>query len=307
VVKEGATGGTFGAVTGGAMPVVAQGMRNLGGGIAESARAKMAQLSAALDAASQGRAVDLGAAQRQAQAMADEAKRGINQPLAAELQDLADALKTAPANFHGATEKVVQGTPGATKLVRYDEPHFDLSEERPHGTYFSYDTPGFESPHKDLMSVPTPYRAEVSAKNILTVPEFRIHSDRFRGITWDSAGPSSAGTSALKALSSPDNFNRIMGLSKSELVKDLSEKFPGPDYSRYFDRTELREAYGAQLARARGYDAIAQKSISPDFDEFVSLSKNAIRQPEESLKIAPTQLMPPPQRQPQRIMPPPGQ
>lgn len=181
------------------------------------------------------------------------------------------------------TGKVIDAQPvdaqaAPRPIVRYDEPGVAPDASKPHGAYFSFDGPGFESPHAEDFEKPTASRAQATATNPLVVPPERVQSDRFRGITHDSAGPASAGVSALKQLTTPPELSRILKLSKPDLVSELGEKFPGPDYTKYSDRTELREAYGAQLARSQGYDAIEQHDPqSPNFSEYVALHPDAYK------------------------------
>ena len=66
-------------------------------------------------------------------------------------------------------------------------------------------------------------------------------------------------------------------MKKNELVDLLNKNFPGPDYSKYYDAYELLEAFGAQLAKKQGYDAIIlEDKEMPEFSEIVVLKDDII-------------------------------
>jgi len=145
LLKQAGKGAAWGAASGAAMPVIASGLRRVAEDVAdsalgigmkdrrygktpaaaildetsgispatieESARNKMGELQAQMAAAGQGKTVDIGNAQRLAQQLAYQKAGGINQPLAKEMQEMADSLSNAPSSsFHGAS----QWSPGPT-------------------------------------------------------------------------------------------------------------------------------------------------------------------------------------------------
>ena len=153
----------------------------------------------------------------------------------------------------------------------------------PQGAYFSLLDKEGTSPHEDLG--PVVQRGTQAAKNPLEVPETTVEHARFgRG----KSGEADSGVSALKMLQ-PQEFERLRTASKADLVKELSEKFPGPDYTRYHDSYDLLSVYGAQEARAAGHDAIVlhdqkfaattpewKAAGAKDFSEYVALHPDAI-------------------------------
>jgi N12 class adenine-specific DNA methylase len=159
-------------------------------------------------------------------------------------------------------------------LERYDEEGQSPDADKPHGAYFTLKQEGVESPHSDVGPVHT--EAEVSGKNTLEVSPVKVQHARFKGATADSSGEVSAGVAALKHLSSASEFERLRKSSKAELVDELNNQFPGPDYSKYYDSYELLEALGAQKARAAGFDSIhLNDQASPKFSEYVALKPDA--------------------------------
>jgi len=315
-LKAGAKGAAFGAAAGGAMPVVAQGLRNLGGGIAEaavgigkndrkygktpgqaildetsgltpaaveeSARARMAQLSATLDAASQGRPVDIGAAQRQAQAMADEAKRGVNQPLAAELQELADALKAAPANFHGA-----QAAPGviADTQMGPDAARIKRDFSNRFLRWNSNKSPTANSAGKQV------YRTIDNAIDT-AIPEAAETNQRISSLI---PVAQRAEDKQLQAGAAQRVMHRIAAHTGAGIGAAAGYQLGGPTGAAMgLIIPELLASTPVEMAAARTLDA-PSKSPAAVENLFRYLLSRGV------------QLMPPPQRQPQQVMPPPGQ
>lgn len=194
---------------------------------------------------------------------------GLNDPMSA-WGGPARAMAPLVGKGKGAAEALALKQK-APLITRWDSGSIDNS--RPHGVYF---TLGGKSPHDDIGS--TFHVGEATPKNPLILQQQTAYSERFRGWTHNSEGPTSAGIAALKALSTPEEFNRLIRASKADLIKELRAKFPGYDYTRYYDRHELREAYGAHLARQKGYDAIVYPDEQhPEFSEYVALTPDAYR------------------------------
>lgn len=161
----------------------------------------------------------------------------------------------------------VQGLP----LVRHEQPGVEISADRPHGAYFTVKTET-PSPHADLGK---PNFATATPSNPFIVSSgFRVEHRRFGEF---KGGSASAGVTALHDLVGPKEFERLRNATKPDLVRELAARFPGPDYSKYFDSYELLEAYGAQLAREHGYDAIYQPDAKqPEWSEYVALKPSAL-------------------------------
>jgi hypothetical protein len=151
----------------------------------------------------------------------------------------------------------------------------------PQGAYYSLLEKASDSPHQDLG--PLAEQATPTAKNPLVLPETDITHPRFGEFEHGSAD---AGVSALKQLVDPATFERLRTSSKASLIQELSEKFPGTDYSKYHDAYDLLSVYGAQEARAVGHDALilpdhVRARTNPDwrgqdFSEYVALHPDAI-------------------------------
>lgn len=174
------------------------------------------------------------------------------------------------------TKKVVNSE---YNIIRKLEKGEVLDYKKPHGLYF---TVGKVSPHADIGIGEV--KALMTGSKVLEVPQETIKHLRF-GILGE--GEVSAGVSALKKLTSEQEFNRLIKLDKNSLIKELNYKYPGYDYSKYYDSYELLEAYGGQLARSDGYDAILliDKKL-PEFSEYVALNKQAIRElGEETVEV----------------------
>lgn len=169
-----------------------------------------------------------------------------------------------------------------SRLLRVDVEGVDLASAargKPQGLYFTLDT-GVPSPHADVG--PATFRAIASPKNPLFAPEITVKHQRFR-IFFRDEGTADAGVSALSELVEPREFQRLLKLSGQELVVEMSERFPAVNWARHLsdmgDSYDLLSAYGAQLARRRGFDAIIhQDRLFPDLSEFVALTDDAFRE-----------------------------
>lgn len=153
-------------------------------------------------------------------------------------------------------------------------------EDRPQGLYMSIvkEKDGYVSPFEDVGDVTL--FGTLKAKNPLILDELIAEHARFG---WRESGYVSSGISALHQLVGEAEFKKLMKLSKSEVKKLLEEQFPGPDYSRYHDAYDLLEAYAAQLARTKGYDAfILEDKRNPEFSEVAVLNNSALEYDKES-------------------------
>lgn len=170
------------------------------------------------------------------------------------------------------------------KVIRYGGGSADAS--RPHGLYTSLLDNGHPSPHEDLG---TPTTGVANGKKVLDIHAANIEHPRFGDM---KSGGVDAGVGALKQLSSPEEFEQFRKMSKQELVDYLTEKYPGHDYSKFYDAYELLGALGANKARDLGYDSLYRpdehipkmdsgyrdemKEHIKDFTEYVGLTPDAI-------------------------------
>lgn len=163
-------------------------------------------------------------------------------------------------------------------VYRRDTSKADLSaSRRPQGLYLSLvqDKATFKTPHEEAGD--TDYWGIARPKNPLFVDPIWVEHARFRPFT---RGPASAAVAALKKLLTEEEFNKVLKMSKQELLELLKREFPGYDYDKYAQEADayaLLEAYAAQLARKRGYDAIIQVDpMSPEFSELVALKDDIL-------------------------------
>lgn len=143
------------------------------------------------------------------------------------------------------------------------------SPNKPHGLYVS---PGdIDSPHKNLGGTRSTWKLDDDAK-VLTV------EDRKETAIRKDADGSDAGVNAAYQLLGPKTFDQLKRSTKQELIDFANEWYPGPDYTKYFDKQELIAAIGAQEARKQGYDALympddpMMAKFRGDFTEIVLLN-----------------------------------
>lgn len=170
------------------------------------------------------------------------------------------------------------------RLFRVDRVGADLTpESRPNGTYYSLvEHDDFQSPHAEDVASEGPtvdYHARGTTKDVLELPE------EFMDIPSRSAGfgpvSLSAGVLALKHLA-PGEFKRLLGMDRDELVKLYNFRFGKHDFAPaiakgYVDQYAMLEAFGAQIAREKGYKALLTRdATNPNFSEYVALTKDAV-------------------------------
>lgn len=164
--------------------------------------------------------------------------------------------------------------PKTYTIYRRDKSDMSLDVVKPQGLYVSMvkDRNNFKSPHMDEGD--TDYWGELTPKKPLIVETSKINHARNNGGFVET----SAGVSALKALTTPEEFNKLIELTKKELISLLNDKFPGHDYNRFYDSYELLEAYAANLAKQKGYDAIVQDDKGlPEFSEIAILDNSLVK------------------------------
>ena len=163
-----------------------------------------------------------------------------------------------------------------SQVQRIEEPGVEPgSPSKPHGLYTS--PAGLPSPHADLGGDVTRYFVNPKARTLT------VDMDQSPVIRRGAVG-SSSGVVALKQLSGDGEWARLAAMSKSELIAELSRKEPRVDWSSYFDKQELLEAYGARVAREHGYDSIwGYDKADPSFSEFVALNDKAFYDPSASM------------------------
>jgi hypothetical protein len=157
---------------------------------------------------------------------------------------------------------------------RDTQSNFSSPSVRPHGLYMSMvdDLNNFRTPFEDVGD--SNYWSKANPRNPLVANETVVNHRRFglRG-----SGEASAGVASLKQLVSDNEFNRLLSMNKQQLIDELNVKFPGPDYTRYYDSYELLEAYAGQLARQRGFDSIILRdSRHPEFSEMTILQDDIL-------------------------------
>jgi hypothetical protein len=187
-------------------------------------------------------------------------------------------------NVKGATHAPLDmgGAPAGTLLVRYDQPEANLAPElKPHGTFYSHvtDPSTFESPHAFLQEEEgaVQHTARAAASNPLEVTTGTVDHPGRPGLFPGHQTPESGAIAALKKLVAPEEFERIIHLPRAELEAEMTQKFPGHDWSQYFDTYELSEAYAAQLARKEGFDSIiAHDPVDARHNEFIALKASAV-------------------------------
>lgn len=202
---------------------------------------------------------------------ADEAARQEGQ-IARQADTIAGHTPVEPLNME------VTGIPRS--VSRIEEPGVSPGTvDKPHGLYT---TPSdVASPHADLGGETTTHTVNPSAK-VLTVDAGDTPPLRRGAIN------SSAGIAALRQLVGDEEFSRLIGMSKKELVDELGAQYPGVDWARYYDRQEVLEGLAGLQARASGYDAIwGVDKQSPAFSEFVGLTPNAFRDSADIVQASP--------------------
>lgn len=166
-------------------------------------------------------------------------------------------------------------TPSANNLKQYTVSRVGEKGEqilnKPHGLYTSIVGEGFKTPYdgEEL------FRKTVTPKKPMILGETIVKHSRFGSL---KEGSASSGIIALKNTTSKEEFEKLLKMKKSDLVKLLNEQFPGQNYDRYYDSYELLEVLGAKKAKQRGYDAlILEDKTDPNFSEFVVLDDNLLK------------------------------
>lgn len=158
-----------------------------------------------------------------------------------------------------------------SQVQRFEEPGVAATDiSKPHGLYTS--PIDVESPHAvELGGERSVYSTNPDA-NVLHVDTGFVRTNR--GFVGESAG-----IAALRALE-PERAPELLGLSKRDLVQQLSAEFPSVDWGRYADQQGMLEGYAGLLARQKGYDAIwAPDREAPHYSEFVGLTDRAFVPP----------------------------
>lgn len=143
------------------------------------------------------------------------------------------------------------------------------SPNQPHGLYVS--PIGIDSPFKDREGSRSTWKLSDDA-NILQVKNYGDES------SIRDYAPPDAGVNAARMLLGRETFERLKNGTKGDARRFAEERYPGPDYTNYFDKQELISTIGAQEARKQGYDAL-HMSDDPvlakygDFTETVLLNE----------------------------------
>lgn len=214
-----------------------------------------------------------------------------------DLRTRGEAERLKKIEERGEPEFVTEETPQLPEAAlpdtvqRIEEPYVEPSMTKPQGLYT---TPSnVKSPHLDLGGKRYKYTVNKNA-NVLTLMTTELSAGRdsihfseiaekggFRGET--------PGIAALRSFVPRGEFVRLINQSLDELVAELSKKFKGIEWEKYFDTQEILEGYGGVLAREKGYDAIWKTHPDPElneFSEFVALTENAFTDfPKEEPKV----------------------
>lgn len=150
---------------------------------------------------------------------------------------------------------------------------------RPQGTYYSLvEHEGFISPHLEAGGEVT--QVTVLPKKPLDLEEITVKHARFGS---GESGVADAGVTALKKLVSKAEFERLAVMPAEDLIAEMERKFSGFDYGAmrsglergHADAYDALSAYGAQIARREGYDALVLRDPQfPDLSEYVALKRS---------------------------------
>jgi len=156
-----------------------------------------------------------------------------------------------------------------TRVQRFEEAgKAATTADKPQGLYTS--PANVISPHADLGGDPVFYRTNPNA-NVLTVRTGFVRTNR--GMVGESAG-----LAALREILGEDEVARLVGLSESDLRRELQSSHPDIDWGRFTDAQEMIEAHAGIVSRAAGYDAIwAIDEAAPEFNEYVALTDTALQ------------------------------
>jgi len=153
-------------------------------------------------------------------------------------------------------------------VQRVEEPGVSRATfDKLHGIYT---TPlEYESPHKALGGETYLWLRNPKAKVLRVDTGDLVRTNR--GLVGQSAG-----IAALRKLLGKD-ADKLLAMSKPELIKILSTKYPQVDWGKYYDAQEILEGYAGLLAREAGYDAIyGIDKVSPEFTEYVGLTEKSM-------------------------------
>lgn len=145
------------------------------------------------------------------------------------------------------------------------------SPNKPHGLYVSPE--GIDSPHKELGGTRSTWKLDEDAK-VLSVHDYGKETSLRKG-----ADGADAGVNAARMLLEKETFDLLKAGSKADAIAYANENYPGPDYTKYYDKQEVIAAIGAQEARKQGYDALyapddpAMAKFRGDFTEVVLLNE----------------------------------
>lgn len=157
-------------------------------------------------------------------------------------------------------------------VQRIEEPNVKVASlEKPHGIYTS--PANVASPHSFLGGDAHYWKTNNDAK-VLRLKVGNVHSTRGR---YSKVGES-AGVAAARKIAGDEKVLPILLMEKEEAVDSVGEEYPDVSWDKYFDSTEIVEAYGGLKAKSAGYDAIwgvSENVLFKDLDEYVALTKRA--------------------------------
>lgn len=162
---------------------------------------------------------------------------------------------------------------GAILLQRILEDDETINFDKPHGLYT---TPAeFESPHFMLGSRKAIFELASDAK-VLEVPD--TTSRKFKTSRAHHPVETSVAINALADKFGDQEIQRLIKLSKSELINLMKEKYPSVQWERYYDNLEILEGYAGKLFKDEGYDALSYYKPGDQFSETVLLNRDKIKE-----------------------------
>ncbi len=159
-------------------------------------------------------------------------------------------------------------------VQRVEEKGIEIDFEKPQGLYLSPEE--LKSPHITEGGITEVFNW--NPENPLDVSGSLKVKTTTRKTPSGQPVEASAGIKALKQLVGDQEFNRLVGLKKPEMISELTKKYPDVNWNKYTDTYEILEGVAGIKARAKGYDAIVDMDkTNPEFSEYVALNKKVVK------------------------------
>ncbi len=166
-------------------------------------------------------------------------------------------------------------------VQRVEEKGIEIDFEKPQGLYLSPEE--LKSPHITEGGITEVFNW--NPENPLDVSGSLMVKTATRKTPSGAPVEASAGIKALKQLVGDQEFDRLIGLKKPEMLSELTKKYPNVNWNKYTDTYEMMEGIAGIEARTKGYDAIVDiDKINPEFSEYVALNKKVIL-PEAKVEV----------------------